>query len=46
MKLHRIYNIIINDIVYATSSNYAQIIKLFDEVKKSEPKAHIEVFYA
>ena len=46
MKLHRIYNIIIDDIVYATSSNYAQILKLLDEVKKSEPKARIVVYYA
>ena len=46
MKLHRIYNIIIGDIVYATSSNYKQILKLFDEIKKTEPKASIITYYA
>lgn len=46
MKLHRIYNIIINDIVYATSSNYQQILKMLDEIRKAEPKAHIEIYYA
>lgn len=46
MKLHRIYNIVINDIIYATSSNYQQIIKMFDNVRKAEPKAYITTYYA
>ena len=46
MKLRRIYNIVINDVVYATSSSYQQILKMFDDIRKTEPKAYIETYYA
>lgn len=46
MKLHRIYNIIINDVVYATSSSYQQILKMLDEIRKAEPKAYVITYYA
>ena len=45
MKLHRIYNIIINDIIYATSSNYQHILKMFDEIRKTEPKAYVQICF-
>ncbi|MBP5596734.1 MAG: hypothetical protein J6Y02_15210 [Pseudobutyrivibrio sp.] len=46
MKLRRIYNIIINDIVYAATTDYKRALKLLDAIKKAEPKAHIEIYYA
>lgn len=46
MKLHRIYNIIINDIIYYTSSNYSRIVDEFNKIKTAEPKAYIQTCYA
>lgn len=46
MKLNRIYSIIINGIVYDTSSSYQRILKTFDSIRKAEPKAYIQTYYA
>ena len=46
MKLRKIYIIIIDDIVYATSTNYKQILDMFWQIKKNEPKAYIQEYYA
>ena len=45
MKLNRIYNIVVNDIIIATSRNMNAIMKEFTEIRKSEPKAWIQTCY-
>ncbi len=45
MKLNRIYNIIINDIIYDTSSSIAYITKALKEIRRTEPKAYIQTCY-
>lgn len=46
MKLHRTWNIVINDIIYLTSSNYNKIVDEFNKIRKTEPKAYIQACYA
>jgi hypothetical protein len=46
MKLHRTYNIIINDIIYFTSTNYNRIVDEFTKIRRMEPKAYIQTCYA
>ena len=46
MKLHRIYNIVIDDIVYAATTDFNRALKLLDAIKRAEPKAHIVTYYA
>ena len=46
MKKYTSYQIIIDDIIYATTTRYSELIKIFDEVKKTEPKAWIRTCYS
>ena len=46
MKLHRVYQIIVNEVIYDMSSSLSQIMKSFDEIKKVEPSAYIVTYYA
>ena len=46
MKYHRTYNIIINNIIYFTSSNYTKIVDEFNKIRKTEPHAYIQTCYA
>lgn len=46
MKLHKIYNIVINDIIVYTSNRMQDVIKALDDIRKSEPKAYIQTCYA
>ncbi len=45
MKLRRIYNIIINDIIYDTSSNFTYISKVLKDIRRTEPKAYIQTCF-
>lgn len=46
MKLHRMYHIIVNGIVYAVDSNQQRIIKMLEEVRRTEPTAYVQTYYA
>lgn len=46
MKLHRTYNIILNDIIYFTSSNYNKVVDEFNKIRKHEPKAYIQACFS
>ena len=42
MKIVYTYNIIVNDIIQYTCTNIQQAIKIFSEIRKSEPKAWMQ----
>lgn len=46
MKLRRTYNIVINGIIYATSTSFKLISDQFAEIRKTEPTAWIQTCYA
>lgn len=45
MRLNKIYNIIVNDIIVSTGRNFNAIMKEFAEIRKSEPKAWVQTCY-
>ena len=45
MRLNKIYNIVVNDIIISTSRNFNAIMNEFKEIKKSEPKAWVQTCY-
>ena len=45
MRAFCTYNIIVNDIIQYTCTNIQQAIKVFNEIKKSEPKAWMQTCY-
>lgn len=45
MKLHRTYNIVVNDIIVFTTSKMQEVIATFEEIRKSEPLAWIQTCY-
>lgn len=46
MKKRIEYHIIIDDIIYFTTTRYSELLKTFDNVKRIEPKAWIRTCYS
>lgn len=45
MRTFCTYNIIVNDIIQYTCTNIHQAIKVFNEIRKAEPKAWMQTIY-
>lgn len=45
MKLNKIYNIVVNDIIVYTCTSMRAITEAFSEIRKTEPTAWIQTCY-